>query len=399
MKIVEIKEHQTSIHEDLELCPDDMSVVKKLKDSKILEIQELRRGIEIKSSEYVGVVKFANFEVVVNPKIHLPSQNLIRLIAYACEFDDIVIYDKDVSVATAHENLLDILINFFAIECRRLVSIGLLKSYVTHDNDDASFLRGRLLLSQQVIHMAKKKPSFACRYDELEFDNLENQILYYCLKRCFHITKSPRLKKETGALARQFSALMQYVEIYPDFKQVQYTRLNKHYESLHKLAQLIIDSTGIGNFDSVDTDATSSFFINMNSIFENFVAKIFDKYHPCMVEYQKSMPAWTGDKTRTIRPDILLNSKIVVDAKYKRDLDTCDLYQIGFYMHESKHYTGYAILPAYESAICDYTITSPKQNIAIHVKTINLNCVMNILDSNKDDEMYNMLCDIVPMEI
>ena len=253
MRTIRTREHKQSTHEDLELSPSDMNLVETLKDSTTLAIREARRGIEIHSYSHIGMARFAGFEVVVDPKIPLERQNLPRLIAYAFGFDEIKMQRAEAGFMPDDLYLIDILVGFFARGCRLLMAQGLLKSYVAQQ-DDVLFLRGRLLLRHQIDHIVKKRPVFACEFDELEYDNLENQILLYCLELCSRITQSHNLKKDTRILARQLSAVVRHSEISLDeLDNIQYTRLNQHYRTLHSLARLIISSAGIGDFSGSNT--------------------------------------------------------------------------------------------------------------------------------------------------
>lgn len=382
---IKIREHKT-ICKNLELHPDDQEVVNYLKN--ILDIKELKQGIEITSSSSVGMVKFKNFEVIVESKIPV---NVLGLIEYALDFDDLKM--KGDAGFESGDHLVDVLIDFFVEKCKKLVMQGLLKSYVTY-RDDVSFLRGKLLVRQQLYHTIRKRPTFACEFDELEYDNLENQILLYCLKFCLNKTESARLKKEITILRKQLEMVVNYTEItLDDFEQIQYTRLNQHYESLHRLAKLIMESPGISEFSK---HTAKSFFVDMNVIFEKFVTKLFDEHYPLKVESQKSKHSWsTEDKKLNIRTDLLLDSKTVLDIKYKEELSSSDLYQIGFYIHEYKQSQGYAILPAPAKT---QDITSSEQNITISVRVIDVEKTLKLIYEKKHKELKDMLLDIIRID-
>ena len=48
---------------------------------------------------------------------------------------------------------------------------------------------------QQLQNDSRMNAKFACEFDELEYDNLENQILLYCLHRCSNWTIIDSKKK------------------------------------------------------------------------------------------------------------------------------------------------------------------------------------------------------------
>ena len=60
--------------------------------------------------------------------------------------------------------------------------------------------KGKLLLVQQLQNDARSNAKFACEYDELEYDNLENQILLYSLHRCSSWTVSSSKRNEINRL-------------------------------------------------------------------------------------------------------------------------------------------------------------------------------------------------------
>ena len=97
------------------------------------------------------------------------------------------------SPKTEKNYLVDVIIFSFIEKCKILFQKGLYKSYVTHQ-EDTSFLRGKLLLTQHMQNILHNRPKFACQYDELEYDNFENQIILFCLKRSYKITKNLDLR-------------------------------------------------------------------------------------------------------------------------------------------------------------------------------------------------------------
>jgi len=191
-----------------------------------------------------------------------------------------------------------------------------------------------------------------------------------------------------------------------DFRRISYNRQNNHYLKIHELCQLILYSSGIVDFYSEQKHLVNSFFIDMNVIFEKFVANLFnevfsDKYR---VHEQKTEKVWSIDDVRkkSIRTDILLKNRrtgenIVIDTKYKDGLSDSDLYQIGFYIHEYSDEgvtdvkkEGFAVLPTAEKLPVEgdhSEIYSWKQGIAIIKSYLNIDQIVPLIYSkNKDDK-------------
>ena len=77
-----------------------------------------------------------------------------------------------------------------------------------------------------------------------------------------------------------------------DFEKINYTRLNYQYEKIHQICELILRSIGIEDFYKQKTPFINSFFIDMNQIFESFVARLFREHYPLPSKEQKGRRAW-----------------------------------------------------------------------------------------------------------
>lgn len=366
----------------------------------ILQIIALKDGPSIVSNSYIGVAKFSNFTVVVEPKILINPRNLFGMINYIFDIEN---WDRLPDAPFYFEKpesyLIEIIILLFVEETKRLLKKGLSKSYVTYQ-DQTTYVRGKLLLIQNMHNFLKNRSLFACEFDELEYDNLENQLILFCLHRAYKLTQSEVRKSKIRKLLMQLSdQVSSKILTIHDLNKIHYTRLNSHYKKTHELCRIIMESAGISDFYSGAKHIISSFFVDMNEIFEKFVFKLYDEfYYPerFNVIEQKKYWAWKIDfsKRKSIRTDILLedkydkSTKIVIDTKYKSHLNEADLYQIGFYIHEyspqdkeiSK--TGYAILPkSVEDLMSGHIISSTVQNIHIIQRHIDLDYIIPLLSS------------------
>lgn len=339
------------------LTDEDKELAESLKN--FLKITPLKDGLAISSDSFIGVANFSQFSVVVKPKILMDPENLFGMLNYAFDLELFKKPPIEFSPETNENFLVDIIILSIVERCERLLKQGLLKSYISFQ-ENISFLKGKLLLKQHISNMVRHRPQFACEFDELEYDNLENQIILFCLNRCYKMINNDELLRRIRLLILQISGNVSNKLItIEDFKKINYTGQNAHYEKIHELCILIVEATGLVDFYSQRTHLVKSFFVNMNEIFEKFVFKLIQNYFPPYydIREQESLHAWiiNGVRRKKIRTDILLHNNqtgqfTVIDTKYKFHLDD-DLYQIGFYIHEySKkgrqiQKTGYAILP------------------------------------------------------
>lgn len=379
--------------EEFELTPEDKKLQTYLHKRGILVIRELKKGLEISATSYIGVAQFSNFAVVVLPKFLMKSENLPKLIEYAYDLEDIIIPESEIKFEDTKNQLIEIIISSFVKKCQQLLRQGLIKSYVTHE-DNIPYLRGKLLLQQQFLNVMHKKLEFACEFDELEYNNIENQILRFCLEQCYHIPSNESLKKEIRRLIHQFSGFVENVPItLDDFNKITYTRLNQHYKKIHQLCKLILTSTGISDFYNQKIPFVNSFFVDMNVIFEVFVAKLFEQFYPLPSETQKGKIAWITDigGSSNIRTDILIYDesgkvKSIIDTKYKKKISEADRFQIGFYIHEYKKSEGFAILPKHSESQ-DHNFISKEQKITINVRHIDIDEAIGLLYSKNPEDI------------
>ncbi|TBR10260.1 MAG: hypothetical protein EPO62_03720 [Candidatus Nitrosotenuis sp.] len=391
------EESQIDINlKNLKLTDKDQDLKNYLKQHNILKITELKQGVQISSTSYIGIAQFSEFSVMVMPKLLMNLNNLPKLIEYAYELDDVIIPQSEIKFESTKNLLVELILASFIKKCQQLLRQGLVKSYVTHQ-DNISYLRGKLLLQQQFLNAMHKKLQFACEYDELEYNNLENQIVLFTLEKSYLITNNVSIKKEIRKLIHQFSGFTDKVSIQlSDFNKISYTRLNQHYEKTHQLCNLILTSTGIGDFYKQKTPFVNSFFIDMNKVFESFVARLFREFYPLSSKQQKGEKAWEFEDGRTaqIRTDILTyrGNKVdsIIDTKYKKDISEADRFQIGFYIHEYGKKAGFAILPKYTESK-DHQIKSIKQGITINVNHIDIDKTITLLKNNNHLELKKLV--------
>lgn len=423
MTTINLFEHQVWLSTDVEetisrtikLDESDRKIVKFLKNENIVEFDELKNGIiRIKAHQFIGTVSFSGFSLKIIPKIYkFQEKSIWKNIAQCMHFiknyspEKIIDFDK-ISINDDDSILQDYLVWTLVYECNTLLRRGLLKSYVTHE-ENLSYLKGKIILKNQFQNDMRKKVGFHCEYDELEFDNIENRIILQTLIQCRKIAINSELKKEVFKLIEQFSGIIQKVPItVDDIKIVRgaYTRQNIYYEDSHIICEMIIENKGISDFynDKENQSFSVPFFVDMNKVFEDFVTKLFEVYYFDKLFSQRKQKAWDVQDAKNIKmiPDIILENKnkeiTIIDVKYKEKLSVNDLYQIGFYIHE---YTSqnkqqiikkaYAILPKfYESADNQKNFEATKSEIKIYAKFISINDYLELIKNN-DKEIKNKI--------
>jgi len=262
----------------------DEQIIKFLQDKKIVKFDKIEnQGVRITAKNMIGAVNFSEFKLQIIPKIYKAEEddkwkNIAQCIHFARNYsiEKIFKYGK---IQFSHEDLIlqDFLIKTLVIECQELLKRGLLKSYVTHE-ENMPYLRGKLILKYQFQNDVRNKVLFFNEFDELEFDNIENRIIFQALIQCRHIVINSELKKEVIRLIQQFSGIVQNIPIkVTDITRMEkkYTRQNFHYKDAHTVCKTILENEGISDFYEHDKKSPFSipFFVDMNKIFEDFVTR------------------------------------------------------------------------------------------------------------------------------
>lgn len=341
------------------LDPMDHVRIKNIDDK--VSIIKTPKGVRIRTHNYIGIVPLYKLKLLIKPKFKI--QNVVGMINYCNQFgniDDMTHFQFDAE----KDNLDYMIIRAFSTEVAALQQKGMIRSYIPIIEDLPS-LRGRLQLREQLINTAKGNVRFVCEHDEFTYDVFENRIILHCLQKCKILTTNPelydKLNSHVNILSEHGISHMPHIDL-NDFDRINYVPATDHYRSIHGLCRLIIKGTHVKDFYSGPTDHILSFLVDMNYIFELFVAKLFADHHDVVINPSEIL-VWNNDHKTTIEPDILIGKHeidYIIDAKYKdisdKGLSREDKFQLAFYAYRLKKNRVYAVLPKKSKDDTDYII-------------------------------------------
>lgn len=319
-KPIRLEEHQEI--KTVELSASEALALQK-RFGSFLEVQfAWEAGWKLTARQYVGTIELGDLRIIIKPKT--PTDNLFYMLTYAYELPE---FREESSKVAESENLFEFVVDIFASQVEQLVSQGLLRSYVTCE-EDAPCMRGRLQMAQQVQRDAVQPGRFWQESVDFTADVLENRILkwaLWCLSRMDYgnALLKPRLRRALTAFGEV--SLNQTTE--DDFSRVLYTRLNVVYESRINLAHLLLQHHSV---DGKEGDVSfASYLLDMNRVFELFVAHYLAEYFVTSpkpgqsldLEIQKQI--WLDESLREhVRPDIIMRRNghpyLVLDTKHKK---------------------------------------------------------------------------------
>jgi 5-methylcytosine-specific restriction enzyme subunit McrC len=318
-----------------------------------LVVEELRSGIRVSATSWVGVARFEQFEVRVVPKLAGGNLGLVEMIEFATGLNALRRSSGARTLATEGASLFDLVALLLAEGCERIARGGLLADYVETE-DELPAVRGRLLGDRQVLQRFGRVDRVVCRYDELEQDVVENQILAAALEKCARRVKDDSVRLRVGRMRSLFAEACSSERLNPEAArwQLTYNRLNAHYRDPHALAWLVLD--GLRAVKDIYTPGRAkcfAFLLDMNLLFERFVHRLFELIldgGSYSLDYQRADRSivWDADRNQPysrVIPDLLVRSRcppfgrLSVDAKYKlydqRKISPADVYQSFLYAY------------------------------------------------------------------
>ena len=200
---------------------------------------------------------------------------------------------------------------------------GLYRAYI-NKTERLTCLRGHLNLAHQIRRPWDIKPS--CHYQEQTADIEDNQILLWTLRQIIHhgLVREP----VSINVRRAYQALHGTISLESfsarDCKGRTYHRLNDDYQTLHALCRFFLDQTG-PSLQQGD-HRMLPFLVDMNQLFESFVAEWLKAHHEDLRGYGLKLKAQETVRlsdSLSFRIDLVLvdittgKTRYVLDTKYK----------------------------------------------------------------------------------
>lgn len=316
-----------------------------------LDVQPVEGGVAVRTTGAVGLVRFAHFEVRVDPKLPGDHVQLFRMVEFAAGLEGLVQLAGSPRMHAAEANLLDFVVELLSSATDRILAAGLRADYVERERDLPA-LRGRLLADRQHLERFGLYDRIVCRYDEHEHDIADNQLLALGLARGARIATLPRVRRRARALAALLEDLCDPLALDTALgpEVFAYSRHNEYYRTAHALSWMVLQQEGPDEALATGQARLRSFLIDMNALFERFLEQVLQlalSREDVEVTVQQSDSIFWRPDVRTryarVRPDLLVErrerpqARLPLDAKYKRydnqKVDVDDLTQVFLYAY------------------------------------------------------------------
>lgn len=292
-------------------------------------------GKTLVTRQYVGVIESGDVAIEIYPKLDKgmaedralaegEAKGVLDSLLYLLEasgYDDLV-ETGDGSLTESPESFPDLFALLMARKLSEELSLGVPRSYERFE-DDLKAVRGRLLLGQQATRNFERWDRLACAFDEFTPDIALCRILRCAcrelLARVRHSEARRCLEDCLGLLDEvgdiSIPDALHLARVLPPWSRGQ-ERFRRPYALAVRLLR------GLSHDLSAGSAETFVFLLDMNEVFEAFVAAALEARFGGTVETQKSIGTLLTQSVGGIhqKPDYLWNVGGVTwigDAKYK----------------------------------------------------------------------------------
>jgi len=378
-------------------------------------------GDRIRAGSIVGVIATPIAIIEILPKIFKYRDDedgtdnrtgLIRLLSY--------VFDLPIRMREAHlrqfKSLLEFYIRLFAEMLSERLMSNFRREFVAVE-DNSRYLKGRLLIAENIRYNYIHKERFFVRYDEFSPDNLLNRILKFTCKLLFDYTIQSQTKNILNQCLSFFEEVSDDQITSDDVECLRITRMTEDYRHIIDLVRLFI------RYYSPTTEAGGhrSFAIafDMEKLFELFcyrfirahLGQICEKLKSCNVKKQGDRYLLKvkdkGKELFQLNTDLSItqgnNTKVIIDTKYKElrketeggrykehhGISQGDLYQMFAYLKKYECQNGILLYPKYHNGFelkneDDYYNMEYNDDTNLHIRQVSLT---SMIESGWHDNM------------
>ncbi len=366
----------------------------------------------IKSSHYVGVIKYKNIQFEILPKLLGKAdnrddirkqilKNLLYMLSYTKQLD---IKDNEVANITSCPNpFIETLIRVFADRLFDALKRFVPKNYEICEENTSAF-KGKLKIAENLRYNLANKARFFCEFDSFTEDTALNQLFLYVATRLQSVSQDAYNKKILKFIINVYSDISFKCFTEHDLKRIRLNRSQQVFAQPFNLAKMFLEHSSVDmskhQFDNI------ALIWDMNILFEEFVFEFLKRNRESLdiydVKYQKGRRLLKSKDNQHYYANTFVDmfvikekgqSGIVLDTKYKvksanlGDFDNADIFQVVTYckLHDSNN--AVLLYPATDYTTRGdhaYTLNTDKVTDEVQIKTAQINLQQDLKSSHNN---------------
>jgi len=288
-------------------------------------------GKVLQGQNYVGVIQTKNGTTIeILPKIseledHDEEKKILIKMLKTLKKSPFKNFNM-ANLKSTNMPLLEIFISMFLEEVSKLIKRGIKSDYILKE-ENLKFLKGKLLISEQIKINIVHKERFYTQYEEFSSDRVENRLIKRTLEFLYKKTKSNANKKRIREFLFVFDEIKSSCNIKVDFTKIKLNRQMKNYEQTLLWCKTFLLGNSFSPYKG--EEIAFALLFDMNLLFESYVGDYLKKtYKNYEVKMQDSKHclAYVDKRERfRLRPDFVIRNKvnkdientIIADTKWK----------------------------------------------------------------------------------
>lgn len=353
--------HFNSIHKYISQNQDDSK-----ESEKPFTLFAKGKKKQIKVKNYVGVIETKEgLHLEILPKIHTGKSTIKgELDETKTIFLKMLKHLKNspfVNISKAHIEtqrdfpILEVFIKSFITEAETVFNHGVKSDYVLKE-ENVPYLKGKLIINQNIKFNFADKSKFYCEFSEYSPDIPANKLVKTTLLKLMKLTSSYSSYYSINKILSHLEEVSTSSNIKGDLAKVQSSnRLLSKYKMLLLWSEIFLTNKSFTNFKGDNLNMAILF--PMERIFEDYIAHLFTKYSDgYRIKLQDKSYFLINHRTNNLgvkiekqifglKPDIVINKDKdrtkIVDTKWKLlnqfaekrnyDISQADMYQLYAY--------------------------------------------------------------------
>ena len=290
-----------------------------------------QRGEKLQVRHFVGVIQTQDgTQIEILPKITVTDDKneenaelkkiLLKMLREVGELP--YKSGQNANQETGDFSLLEMFIRDFLACVDMIVKRGIRSDYI-RQQDNLPFMKGKLLINQQIKYNTVRRERFYVEFDSFEANRPENRLIKSSLQKILKITQAYNNQRLARELLFVFDEVPYSMDYYQDFQKCSKDRGMHYYQDSLDWCRLILKDES--PLPTAGQKTFRTFLFPMPQLFERYVeVKLRQKLKPgYTLKSQSRSESLCKHKDKPmfqLKPDLLIEGngeKLVLDTKWK----------------------------------------------------------------------------------